>query len=83
MEFQHRQPRDGSLLLMRCVHGTTSRLMKVFTITVFLALAATSCATLPPQYENAPQGYQLNPKAAVVRIVEFVPSQDRDKYDEV
>lgn len=57
--------------------------MKKRAFSIVFAVVLSSCATLPPQYEDAPQGYELNPKAAGVKIVEFIPSQDRDMYNEV
>jgi len=44
---------------------------------------AVACVTLPPQYKDSPVGYTLNPEAAHVHVVKFIPSADREKWDEV
>lgn len=42
-----------------------------------------ACAHLPPQYKNPPKNTKLDPAAYNVNIVEFLPSVEKDKYDEV
>jgi hypothetical protein len=50
---------------------------------VALPVLLAGCVDLPPQYKDSPEGYTLNTEAANVRVVEFIPTQDREKYDEV
>ena len=56
---------------------------KVASSTISAFVFLTACATLPPQYANAPKSYALNPEAAGVKIVEFVPTAQRDHLEEI
>jgi len=48
-----------------------------------IPLLVLGCVTLPPQYANAPTNYSLDPAAADVKIIEFLPTEEREKYNEV
>ena len=54
-------------------------------LAILSMLSVASCATLlmPPQYKDSPSAIGTNPAATNVRVVEFLPSDERDSYKEV